>query len=80
MTWGACRARPGWGCWSGSLCPNKLPLNPCLCLLWVLLAGEGAGGSVQLSWGSCSPGGLLAGGGPGGAKGGPRCPRGGQGP
>lgn len=35
VAWGGCRVRPGWGCWSVSLCPNKLPLKPCLCLLWV---------------------------------------------
>lgn len=72
MTWGTGRVRPGWGCWSVSLCANKLPLKPCLCLLRVLLLGEGAGGSVQ-------PLGLLAGGDPGSGKGGPRCPRGEQG-
>lgn len=54
----ACSVRPGWGCSSVSLCPNKLPLNPCLCLVWLLLDGEEAGGSVQLSWSSCSPGGF----------------------
>lgn len=74
----ACRVRPGWGCSSVSLCPNKLPLNPCLCLVWLLLDGEEAGGSVQLSWSSCSPRGFWLVEAPGWKRG-PRCPREGQG-
>lgn len=63
MTWGMGRWQLAGSGQAGAagVCPC-VPINSLevyLCLLWLLLGEEGAGGSVQLSWGGCKPWGAF---------------------